>query len=447
MSEWIYAIFSRRLETGWIVGVDGRAVIDRADRKVAELIQSQPSFISIVPDVQRGFVAEFIADLMAGWRLGIPIFLGNPQWGSAELAQFSRLTAQVNRRQHRDLIMIPTGGSSGGVKFAMHTWQTLSASVWGFQEFYGVSAINAVCTLPLYHVSGLMQLLRSLLTDGKLFIIDFHQLYHDPNIFIEKVYIEPYFISLVPTQLAKLLDLDSQWLAQFQTILLGGAPPMIKLLTRARNARLPLALTYGMTETASQITSLKPAEFLAGHNSCGRVLPHVNIELMSSGEDFTQRRLDLQAKSIRIKANSLMIGYFPNFNLANYFDPDDLGAFDLDGYLTIFGRNSGKIITGGENVFPIEVVNAIMATGLVLDVWVLGLPDSYWGQVVTAVYVGKNAAVSGEILAQAIGGEISNYKIPKHWVPVPQLPRNSLGKVLAGEIEKMLCAHLNRSIY
>jgi o-succinylbenzoate---CoA ligase len=438
MGEWIYALFRRRLETGWLVGVDGRAVIDRADLKVTELTQSQPNFISIVTHLHRGSIEEFIAALMAGWRLGIPIFLGNPQWGTAEWEQVSRLTARVDRQQHRDLIMIPTGGSSGEVKFAMHTWKTLSASVWGFQEFYGVAEINAVCTLPLYHVSGLMQLWRSLLTGGKLFISDFHQLYHDPNLFIERIESDCYFISLVPTQLAKLLDLDAHWLARFQTILLGGAPPTIELLTRARNNRLPLALTYGMTETASQITSLKPAEFLAGNNSCGRVLPHVRIELISSGEDSTKQRREEQAKSIRIKANSLMVGYFPDFNLPTYFDPDDLGTFDLNGCLTIVGRNSGKIITGGENVFPIEVVDAIMATGLVLDAWVVGLPDRYWGQVVTAVYVGKDSTVSGEMLARAIFSKIGNYKIPKNWVPVTQIPRNSLGKVSTHELVKLL---------
>ena len=194
---------------------------------------------------------------MAGCRLGIPIFLCNPHWGDAEWIQVSKITSQVNPQQHQNTIMIPTGGSSGEIKFAIHTWETLSASVWGFQEFYAVAKINAVCTLPLYHVSGLMQLMRSILTDGKLLVTNFHQLCTAPSLITSQIELEDYFISLVPTQLAKLLDLDSQWLAKFNTILLGGAPPSIELLDRARNAHLPLALTYGMTETASQITSLK----------------------------------------------------------------------------------------------------------------------------------------------------------------------------------------------
>jgi o-succinylbenzoate---CoA ligase len=426
----IYELFRQRLQSGWSIGVDGEMAIDRAERKLVEFSRSSPNFISIAtPDP-----IEFITSLMAGLRLGIPILLCDPQWGIGEWAQVSKLTARLDRRRHQNLIMIPTGGSSGEIKFAIHTGETLSASAWGFQEFYELDEINSICTLPLYHVSGLMQLWRSLLTDGKLFIIDFHQLVYRPTQLLKQLEIDRYFISLVPTQLAKILDLDPHWLGRFQTILLGGAPPRNELLTKARAARLPLALTYGMTETASQVTSLKPTEFLAGNNSCGRVLPHAEIQLISSDTE--------DINSIQIAAKSLMLGYFPDLQLPTYFEPDDLGSIDRDGYLTILGRNSNKIITGGENVFPIEVVNAIMATGLVADAWVLGLPDRYWGQVVTAIYVEKDVPISGEILAQAIAGKIAKYKIPKHWFSVAKIPRNSLGKILIQEVQELANARL-----
>jgi o-succinylbenzoate---CoA ligase len=432
--ESIYDLFCQRLKAGWLVGREGESIIDaanlklqqRSDLVVANFTHSQPDFISIATHDP----IEFVVNLMVGLRLGIPIFLCNPHWGIAEWEQVSKSTNLVNPQLHQNTLMIPTGGSSGEVKFAIHTWATLSASAWGFQEFYQLAKINAVCTLPLYHVSGLMQLVRSILTDGKLLVIDFQQLCKAPHLITSKLDLDRYFISLVPTQLSKLLDLDFNWLTRFHAILLGGAPPSIELLTRARIAGIPLALTYGMTETASQITSLKPANFLAGNNSCGRVLPHAEIELVSS--------TDVSEKLIRIRTSSLMLGYFPQVGLLTYFEPDDLGSIDLDGYLTILGRNSGKIITGGENVFPIEVVNAIMATGLVSDTWVIGLPDRYWGQVVVAIYVENNIPVSGDILSKAISGNISKYKIPKQWIPVDLIPRNDLGKVLIQELAALL---------
>ena len=276
IGEWIYERCCQRLNDGWLIGEDGKAVIDRAAQKLAEYTVARSPFISI----ETADPLEFIAMLMAGCKLNLPIFLGNPGWGSFEREQVSKLTA-LDLTQHRQLMMIPTGGSSGVIKFATHSWETLGAAVWGFQEFYEVENINTVCTLPLYHVSGLMQLCRSLLTGGKLVIIDFHTLCDDPVFVTEQLELEAYFISLVPTQLAKLLAIDSEWLARFGTILLGGAPPSIELLDRARCARLPIALTYGMTETGSQVTSLKLAEFLAGNRSCGKALPHVRIEIKS----------------------------------------------------------------------------------------------------------------------------------------------------------------------
>ena len=424
LGEQIHTLFYQRLQAGWLVNIQCEDVLDLAQRKLAVLIQSQANFSLI----STRDPIEFIAEFMVSCKLELPIFLGNPQWGIAEWERVNSLTTKVDRDRDRHRMMIPTGGSSGKIEFVIHTWETLSASVWGFQEFYGVDKINCICVLPLYHVSGLMQLWRSLLTDGNLLIADYHQICTSIPLPILPIEIENYFISLVPTQLYKLLDLHPNWLAKFQMILLGGAPPNIELLTRSRIAKLPLALTYGMTETASQITSLNPTEFLAGNNSCGRILPHAQINISA----LTDR-----SASIQIKAKSLMLGYFPNLRTTEYLDTDDLGSIDDRGYLTILGRNSGKIITGGENILPIEVVNAIMATGLVIDVWVVGLPDAYWGQIVTAIYVEGELPVSGDILASAIGGKISNYKIPKAWLSVTQIPRNSLGKILTQEVEKI----------
>ena len=79
-----------------------------------------------------------------------------------------------------------------------------------------------------------------------------------------------------------------------------------------------------------------------------------------------------------------------------------------------------------------------MLTGLVADVWIIGLPDRYWGQIVVAVYVENNVPVCGDTLSRAISGNISKYKIPKRWISVPQIPRNALGKVLTNQLAALL---------
>ncbi|WRH66439.1 MAG: AMP-binding protein [Planktothrix sp. GU0601_MAG3] len=346
------------------------------------------------------FLSAFLAAVIAK----CPVFLCNPQWGQREWTQVYQLVqpnllisqGQISDYQKplnsnyeilQDLIMIPTGGTSGNIKFTVHNWDSLTASVIGVQQYFQTPTINCFCTLPLYHVSGLMQWMRSLLTDGQLIITSFKTVAAE-----EWINFNPtnYFISLVPTQLHRLLQSPSltNWLSKFQIVLLGGAPLWLELLEQSRLHQIPLALTYGMTETASQIVTLKPSDFLRGNNSCGNILPHAKIKIYNeNGEELKTN----QPGIIKIKSNSLMLGYYqdnfdPNLRI-NSFKTDDLGYGDEQGYLTLVGRQSNKIITGGENVFPAEVEAVILSTGLVKDICVIGKPDQYWGEIVVAVYV------------------------------------------------------------
>ncbi|MGG6269925.1 AMP-binding protein [Leptolyngbya sp. AN03gr2] len=313
------------------------------------------------------------------------------------------------------LIMIPTGGTSGKVRFAMHTWETLSASVQGFRQYFEVDRINSFCVLPLYHVSGLMQFMRSFLTNGKFIIQSWKTLdtQFDP---------QDFFISLVPTQLQQLMN-HADWLAKFKTILLGGAPAWSHLLEEARSRNLPIAPTYGMTETASQISTLKPADFLDGIQGCGQVLPHAAIKI-------TDQKLSIQAKS-------LMLGYYPNLLTEPKFDPDDLGYFDDRQFLHLIGRDSNKIISGGENIFPSEVESALRSTNLIQDVHVLGTPDPIWGQAVTAIFVPDQEITIDEIKLE-LRSRLAAFKHPKHWIKVEQIPRSAQGKIKLDRIKEII---------
>jgi len=331
-------------------------------------------------------------------------------------------------------IMIPTGGSSGKIRFAMHTWDTLMASVRGFYQYFDQKPVNSFCVLPVYHVSGLMQFLRSLTTGGELVILPFRDVVAGKGRDIDP---RDFFISLVPTQLQRLLRANAaSWLSQFHTVLLGGAPAYESLLTEARQQGIRLAPTYGMTETASQVVTLKPDAFLAGNNSCGQVLPHAHVTIRSTTGEFLGTN---QIGIVTIAAESLALGYYSSGDKEDKeggeldkiptLQSDDLGFFDEQGYLTIVGRHSHKIISGGENIFPAEVEAAILATQLVRDVCVIGIPHNYWGQAVTAVYVPRASDVSVDILKAALINQLSRFKQPKYWVPVEQLPRNEQGKV------------------
>ncbi len=396
---------------------------------------------------------KFLAAFLAGVIAEVDLFLGDIAWQQQEWEQLlslvdpdlvfaSQSTTQdlINRirttlknsaqRQSNScdqpLIMIPTGGTSGKIRLAMHTWDTLTASVNGWQNYFDCQEINSFCTLPLYHVSGLMQFMRSFITQGNLIICSYKAV-KTKQITFNK---QEYFISLVPTQLQFLIATIPNWLTEFGTVLLGGAPPMRSLLDTAREYNISVAPTYGMTETASGVAILKSPDFLAGNNSSGRVLPHAQIRL---------KPVDNDMGLIEINCTSLCLGYYPQlFNSSQPFMTDDIGYFDDDGYLYLSGRNSHKIITGGENVFPAEVEAAIWSTKLVKDVCVLGIGDRKWGQAVTAIYVPVQSIPDLALIKEKLQSQLATYKQPKHWIQVDSLPRNDRGKINNQKLKALL---------
>ncbi len=422
------------------------------------------------------FLAAFFAASDRPGRL----WLGNPTWGTQEWAQVAAQCqpdliigdapihlhppdAAPHPAALTPRIHIPTGGSSGNIRFAVHDWDTLMASVHGFQAHFHCAPVNAYCVLPLYHVSGLMQAMRCWLSGGVLAIQSFTALAQAGAI---AVLPSPAFLSLVPTQLQRLLMGDRAlipWLQSFTAILLGGAPLWDSLRDRARDLGLPLAPTYGMTETAAQVATLLPAEFLAGNRSSGRPLPHTHLTIC---DETGQPLPPLTPGRITLTASSLAREY-GGAPLSQPWQSGDLGYCDADGYLYVLGRDRTLIFTGGEKVLPEEVEAAILQTGLVQDVAVLGIPDGDWGEVVAAAIVpwtspnNTPVRVSADVLLPPLTdsplpeepfqsliqcltahlkAHLSPYKCPKHWRAFPTLPRNAQGKLLRAELQRWLMA-------
>lgn len=432
------------------------------------------------------FLAVFWAALLNNWNIA----LANPRWGLQEWQSVSELIAptvvwgksvpETVFSMHASLsmnaslsdapplastlppapapvsqILIPTGGTSGNIKFAHHTWQTLLASVNGFCQYFSPQLpVDSYCVLPLYHVSGLMQVLRSVVSGGQIAIAPFKTLESSPanalpffcdaelDSHVEKVGEDPSrrFLSLVPTQLQRLLQSGKvPWLRQFYAVLLGGAPPWPTLLDAAHQQRIPLSLSYGMTETAAMVTALKPEDFLLGDRSSGTPLPHATLKILKDNVDLPPN----QVGQIAIHASSIAL---PNQTLFT----DDLGYLSTSGQLYVTGRASQIIISGGENISPVEVEAAIRSTDQVKDVYVFGLPDAQWGEAVTAVYVPCSESVTVCTLQQALSASpvgqstprLSRYKHPKHWLALKALPRNGQGKLnrqaLMAQIQPLL---------
>ncbi|MGD1908911.1 MAG: AMP-binding protein [Leptolyngbyaceae cyanobacterium] len=401
---------------------------------------------------------EAIASVFASFLFPTRLWLGNPTWGQQEWQQVATqmqpdlIWGQLPEgiwHQEKNVgahscaplpvdvditqLLIPTGGSSGNLKFAIHTWETLMVAVQGFRQHFQVDQVDAYCVLPLYHVSGLMQVLRCWVSGGRLMLQPFRELMQQPLP-------EPgagAFLSLVPTQLQRLLDAGhSDWLRQFRAILLGGAHPWPNLLNQARQQQLPLAPTYGMTETAAQVATLLPEEFLTGQTSSGRSLPHVTLTIQSAtGEVLSPGQIG----HITLQTNSLALQYV-GAPLARPFQPEDLGCLDEAGYLTVIGRQGSLINTGGEKVLPEEVEAVIRATGQVADVAVLGVADADWGERVTAIVV-PSPGYELDKLRHQLKQQLSPAKQPKHWLQQTALPRNAQGKLNRQQLQDWVQRH------
>jgi len=384
---------------------------------------------------------NFLAALMAVLCSSGSIVLGNAQWQQREWQELQKLIrpdylwgqiptfAQNWQGPRPNLapghILIPTGGTSGDLKLATHTWDTLRVAVTGFQTFWGPGAISCFCLLPLYHVGGLMQFLRSWLSGGDFWAYPYSGLKNKPP----AGDFQNWFISLVPTQLQFLLEHHPHWLAQFKTILVGGGPIWPGLWQQAGDLKLNLAPTYGMTETAGQVAALKPADFLGGQEGVGQVLPHIDLRLLTNDKNLTVT--NQKVGLIQLNGGSVFGGYYPQYSWEGrgYTLTEDLGFWDHQGNLHLVGRQGNCIISGGEKVNPREVEEVILATQLVEDVAVLGLHDRHWGERVVAVYVPRGSGDVITPLENYLRRTLAAYKCPKDWFPLPSLGRSPLGKL------------------
>lgn len=373
--------------------------------------------------MERAALIAFLDSLGCAERHGGFVFLRDPHWSAAEVAEAQRCFSTARTIGVPDLgwLAIRTGGSGGGLKFAGHDSATLAAAVDGFVRHFSLPRVNTVGVLPPWHISGLMARLRCAETGGRYLDAAWKDL--ERGAFPCLVGSEPWVISLVPTQLQRLMGSADGlgWLRRFALVLIGGAPLWPSLAEAAAESCLPLALSYGMTETAAMVTAQHPGEFLAGDRSSGRPLPHAQVATTTEGR-------------ILIRAASLFRGYFPALNPASEWLTDDLGELDGGGRLHVLGRADGVIITGGKKVFPAEVEAVLLASGLVDDVVVLGLPDREWGERVVAVYP---AAAPVPDFGRAVA-DLAPHQRPKQFIGLPDWPRTPVGKVNRAALRERL---------
>jgi long-chain acyl-CoA synthetase len=231
--------------------------------------------------------------------------------------------------------------------------------------------------------------------------------------------------------------------ASLRTIIYGGAPTPMGVLRKA-GAALPPALShaYGITETAGFVTNLKPGdhiydgteEQLRRTASAGQATPLIDVRVVDDhGRDVPAGTVG----EVVCCGPKVMAGYWrkPEATAAvlknGGYHTGDMGSLDDEGYLTLVDRKKDMIISGGENVYSIEVESVLSLHPAVAEVAVIGIPDDKWGEAVTAVVVPRaGAAQDAEALIGFCRGRIANYKVPKSVVfRAEPLPKTGPGKI------------------
>jgi O-succinylbenzoic acid--CoA ligase len=317
-----------------------------------------------------------------------------------------------------------TSGSSGPVaKGVVITRKNIAAAVAASRARLGNSSGDAwLAVLPLFHVGGLSILWRSAEAGGTVVL---HEQFDPAAVAASlRAGAEATFVSLVPTMLDRVLATDSGPYHGVSAVLLGGGPIPPGLVARAEDAGLPVAVTYGMTETASQVATAPPGTDPAEGLD---PLDGVEVEIVDGAGVSVGPGIE---GTIRLRGPILSPGYLgePARPPGAWFTTGDRGVRDAAGRLRVTGRSDDVIVTGGENVHPGEVEAALRLHPRVRDIAVFGVDDDQWGRTVAAAVV-TDGAVTKQALAEFLSERIAGFKVPRVWRFVPEVPRTELGKI------------------
>ena len=253
----------------------------------------------------------------------------------------------------------------------------------------------------------------------------------------------------VPTILSRLIaapTFEESDLSSLKSLVYGGAPMPETQLRRAVQKLGPTLLhIYGMSEAPWPITALKQPEHRLDNphlRSIGKPTRHCELRIV--GDDG--RALDAgPVGEIQVRGGNVMTGYFGDEAATRsvlhdgWLSTGDLGNVDGDGYYYIVDRKKDVVISGGFNVYAKEVEAALCEDDRVLEAAVIGEPDSDWGEIVVAFVVSKpNMALTAEDVHSFAKSRLSGYKCPRRVEVVEELPKNSSGKVIKGELSRRL---------
>ena len=341
-----------------------------------------------------------------------------------------------------DCMVVYTSGTTGQPKGAVHTVAGMNANVEAAIEAQGLDAdTRALAVLPMFHVGGLcIQLLPTLTAGGCVLLHD----RFDASAWLQSVQAWHASTSLlVPATMQALLD-HPDWLqsdlSSLQFVNCGSSVVPRSLIDAFFDRGITVTQVYGSTETGpvSIVLPLQHANRLRG--KVGEPARGVSVRLLQSdGTDVTPGDVG----EICLRAPNLMRCYHrednhPSFR-EGWFHSGDLARQDPEGWYEVVGRSKDMIISGGENIYPAEIENCVLALPQVQECAVVGQPDLRWGEIVVLIVVAKvGLQLNDAHIRSHLQDHLARFKHPKRIEFMESLPRTALGKVQKEALLAML---------
>ncbi|MFB6121064.1 MAG: class I adenylate-forming enzyme family protein [Halobacteriaceae archaeon] len=331
-----------------------------------------------------------------------------------------------------DAALMFTSGTTGTPKAVRLTVGNVLASAVASAVRLGVDPDDRwLCPLSLYHMGGLAVVLRSALY-GTTAVI---QRGFDAGR-ARRALDGCTGVSLVPTMCRRMLD-DGPFPDSLRFVLVGGAPAPAALIERCADRGVPVCPTYGMTETASQVATARPAEAYADPDTVGRPMLGTQVTVVDEGGDPVPAG---ETGELVVDGATVTPGYVGAEApfCASGLRTGDVGRRDDAGRLHVLNRRSDRIVTGGENVDPGGVAATLREHPDVRDAAVVGLPDPEWGERVAALVVPRDSALDAAALRAFCADRLADFEVPKTVAFADSLPRTASGTVDRGAVRERL---------
>jgi len=355
----------------------------------------------------------------------------------------------THRVQADDLAAILyTSGTTGRSKGAMLSHGNLLSNAQTLKDYWGWTRKGGpqgqgdvlIHALPIFHVHGLFVAIHGALLNGSKMI---WMAKFDPQLAIAKMPEATVFMG-VPTLYVRMLaepTLTRQQAAHMRLFVAGSAPLLIETFKAWQERTGHTILErYGMSETVMLTSNPYQADARYANQderrgaTVGFPLPGVSLRVQ---DDAGQNLPVGEIGGIQVKGPNVFAGYWrmpektkEEFTADGFFKTGDVGKIDERGYVSIVGRSKDLIISGGYNVYPAEIEGYINDMAGVAESALIGVPHPDFGEVGIAVVIAKaGAQLNADHIIAALKSQLANFKIPKKCFVVPELPRNTMGKV------------------